>query len=59
MVPVSNDGVTKLPRLPHEMRGLSDGLNEDVEATRDAIFTTTSSSSSFFTLSQCHCVSSL
>ena len=30
--PVSNDGVAKLPRLPHETRRLSDGHVEGVEA---------------------------
>ena len=49
---MSNDRVTKLPRLPHEMRRLSDGHVDDVEATWDAIAALTKSSSSFLTLSQ-------
>jgi len=45
-----NDAVTKFPLLSHEMRRLSDGHVDGVEATWhrvDAIDATTSSSSSF------------
>ncbi len=57
MILRGNDTVAKRPQLSHEAHGRSGGRVDDVEAVQsheDAIASTTSSSSSFFTLSQYH-----